>query len=71
VKYTVPPEILVPVGLVGWVRPGPLFGPVTELLELLLLLDEPQAAAMSATRTAPTASDELRLMLRMLTFLQV
>ncbi|HTX10768.1 MAG TPA: hypothetical protein VME22_19235 [Solirubrobacteraceae bacterium] len=55
VKYTVPPDSLVPLGLVGCVKPGPVVGAAADAVdaELLLLLDEPQAAASSTHETAP------------------
>jgi len=58
VKYTVPPDCLVPLGLVGCVNPGPVAGAPAvagdaEDAELLLLLDEPQAAANSTHERAP------------------
>jgi hypothetical protein len=60
VKYTVPPEILEPLGAVGAVNPGPDVGtPVgedaDEELLLLLLLEEPQAAISTIMPSKPAA----------------
>lgn len=65
-KYTVPPETLAPLGAVGWVRPGPVVGPAAEVdaADELLLLEDPQAAAISTTETTPTAAVNPRMPLR-------
>jgi hypothetical protein len=60
VKYTVPPETLAPVPVVGDVRPGPVVGtlegalpPLLLPLELELLFElEPQALTTNATSAA-------------------
>ena len=69
-----PPDTFAPVGAVGAVRPGPLFGtdydedvlvpPLLPVLALLLLLLEPQAAANSMTSATPNVASAPRVILR-------
>src|SRR5437588_4757763 len=75
VNVTVPPFSFVPLGADADVNPGPAVGtPVGEYCtELLLpppLLDEPHAAATSATARSPTAARKPRLTLRMFSILR-
>jgi hypothetical protein len=70
VKNTVPPATFAPLGLVGWVSPGPVVGPADEAgaapFPLLLLLfepelDDPHALAKSAMEMTPMDATSARV----------
>ena len=68
-KYTVPPDTFVPLGVVGSVRPGPRTGLASEdgvaslAPPALLELDDPQAVASSTTAVTPMDATSARVIL--------